>query len=599
MSIPPLQRTYAAAIPELSTPHHADRPPQPQIVHLNEQLAQELGLDVDWLHSPAGIALLTGQIDADGRPRDPQREPERASAEPHPVEPGAAVPADTTDACLSATPASATAFTTAQAYAGHQFGQPAPVLGDGRAVLLGELIDTHGQRQDLHLKGCGRTPFSRPGSDGKAPLGPMLRELVIGESLHALGVPTSRILAVLTTGERISPRRGVTPERGALAVRVAASHLRVGTVQYAAWHHGPAVIRAVVDQAITRHHPAAAEADDPSLALLDAVVSAQARLVADWMLTGFVHGVMNTDNMTLSGQSIDHGPCAFLDTHRSDAVFSSIDAGGRYAYGAQPQIALWNLSRLAEALLPTIGHPGLNDPADTADGQVPGARPQPSPADGQPLSRDSEPDAQAIERSVEQATAVLEQFAPRYRMAWIQGMAAKLGLPDPGHDREAADAIEELGLDLLQRMETHGLDHTATFRALADQEQNATPDDADATDVSPGSARADRDSTGITAPGGTSALPDVLHDWLTRLRAQRGTGSQADAARAAMTAVNPVHIPRAAHLDAALRAAELGDLAPVERLLEAVRSPFSHRPDLADLELPPPDAPPTVTFCGT
>lgn len=589
MSIPPLQRTYAAAVPELSTPHDADRPPQPQIVHLNEQLAQELSLDVDWLHSPAGIALLTGQIDADGRPRDPQREPERAPAEPRPVERGAAVSADATDA-----PASATAFTTAQAYAGHQLGQPAPVLGDGRAVLLGELIDTHGQRQDLHLKGCGRTPFSRPGSDGKAPLGPMLRELVIGESLHALGVPTSRILAVLTTGERISPRRGVTPERGALAVRVAASHLRVGTVQYAAWHHGPAVIRAVVDQAITRHHAAAAEADDPSLALLDAVVSAQARLVATWMLTGFVHGVMNTDNMTLSGQSIDHGPCAFLDAHRSDAVFSSIDNGGRYAYGAQPQVALWNLSRLAEALLPVIGRPGVDAPATATATQAPGARPQPAPADGEPLSRDSEPDAQVIERSIEQATAVLEHFAPRYRAAWIQGMAAKLGLPNPGLDRAAADAIEELGLDLLQLMETHGLDHTATFRALADQEQNATADDASATDASPGSVRADRDSTGITA-----ALPDVLHDWLTRLRAQRGTGPQADAARAALTAVNPVHVPRAAHLDAALRAAELGDLAPVERLLEAVRSPFSHRPDLADLELPPPDAPPTVTFCGT
>ncbi|WP_170957752.1 protein adenylyltransferase SelO [Brachybacterium timonense] len=594
MSTPPLQRTYAAAVPELSTPHHADRPPQPQIVQLNEQLAQELGLDVDWLHSPAGIALLTGQLDADGRPLDPQREPERSSAEPRPVERGAAVSADATDAS-----ASATAFTTAQAYAGHQFGQPAPVLGDGRAVLLGELIDTHGQRQDLHLKGCGRTPFSRPGSDGKAPLGPMLRELVIGESLHALRVPTSRILAVLTTGERIRPRRGVTPERGALAVRVAASHLRVGTVQYAAWHHGPAVIRAVVDQAITRHHAAAAEADDPSLALLDAVVGAQARLVATWMLTGFVHGVMNTDNMTLSGQSIDHGPCAFLDAHRSDAVFSSIDTGGRYAYGAQPQIALWNLSRLAEALLSTIGRPGLNDPATAADGQAPGARPQPSPADGEPPSRDSEPDAQAIERSIEQATAVLEHFAPRYRAAWIQGMAAKLGLPDPGLDRGAADAIEALGVDLLQMMETHGLDHTATFRALADQEQNATADDADATDANPGRTHADRDSTGITTPGGTSALPDVLHGWLERLRAQRGTGPQADAARAAMTAVNPVYIPRAAHLDAALRAAELGDLAPVERLLEAVRSPFSHRPDLADLELPPPDAPPTVTFCGT
>lgn len=398
-ALPALAQSTAAAVPALSVPWQADPVPAARIVWLNEALAAELGMDPALLRGPEGLALLTGRIGADGRPLAPGEAP------PEPP------------------------FTTAQAYAGHQFGQPNPQLGDGRAVLLGDLEDYRGRRVDLHLKGSGRTPFAR-GGDGKAPLGPMLRETIIGEFLHAAGVPTTRALAVLATGERIAPRRGEEPEPGALLVRVAASHLRVGTVQHAAWHHGEGTVRAVVDLAIARHHPRAAEAENPPLALLEAVTRAQAELLAQWMLLGFVHGVMNTDNMALSGQSIDHGPCAFLDAHVPGAVFSSIDRQGRYAYGNQPGIALWNLSRLAEALLPAI------DPEDP-------------------------------ERGVGDATAVLEGFEPAYLAARARGFARKLGVPGV-EDPERLGAAGDLGEELLDLLAEHGADHTLAFRAVAE-----------------------------------------------------------------------------------------------------------------------------------
>lgn len=400
MTAPPLHQSYAAAVPELSVPHRADAPPAARLVFLNEPLAVELGFDPDWLRSPAGISLLTGQTTNTD-----------AHTEPAPV-------------------------TTAQAYAGYQFGQPSPSLGDGRAVLLGDLVDTRGVQRDLHLKGPGRTPFSRPGADGKAPLGPMLREAVIGEALHGLGIPTTRALAVLTTGERIQPRRGITPEPGALLVRVASSHLRVGTFEYAAWHHRIDVRRALLDYVIDLHYPQARGTEIPALAVLGSVMRAQAGLIAQWMLVGFVHGVMNTDNMALSGESIDFGPCAFLDEHRTGAVFSSIDRGGRYAYGKQPGIALWNLSRFAEALLQLI------DPND------PG-------------------------RAVDAATAVLERFEPLYLDAFARGMAVKLGIPIASGSSStsgAADlaAVRTLGEGLLAAMDEQRVDHTGFFRALAE-----------------------------------------------------------------------------------------------------------------------------------
>ena len=238
----------------------------------------------------------------------------------------------------------------AQAYAGHQFGGYVPRLGDGRALLLGELVDADGRLRDLHLKGSGRTPFAR-GGDGLAAVGPMLREYVVSEAMHALGIPTTRSLAVVATGRQVH-RETLLP--GAVLARVASSHLRVGSFQYARATGDVDLLRRLADHAIARHHPGAADAERPYLALFEAVVAAQARLVAQWMLVGFVHGVMNTDNMTISGETIDYGPCAFLDAFDPATVYSSIDAGGRYAYGNQPLVAEWNLARLAEALLPLI-----------------------------------------------------------------------------------------------------------------------------------------------------------------------------------------------------------------------------------------------------
>lgn len=307
---PTLEHTYAEAVPALSTPWAAAQWPEPRLALLNEPLADELGLDVAWLRSDDGVRWLVGD-GVDG--------------------------------------------TVAQAYAGHQFGHFSGVLGDGRALLLGELVTPDGRRVDLHLKGSGRTPFSR-GGDGMAALGPMLREFVVSEALHALRIPTTRSLAVVTTGATVQRS---APLPGAVLCRVAASHLRVGTFQLAAAlahsaSRDDATLRALADHAIARHHRSARDADDPYLALLSGVATRHAELVAQWMLVGFVHGVMNTDNATISGETIDYGPCAFLDRYDPSACFSSIDHGGRYAYDQQPAVAVWNLARFAETLLPLM-----------------------------------------------------------------------------------------------------------------------------------------------------------------------------------------------------------------------------------------------------
>ena len=301
-----LENRFASELSELAVPWRAATVEKPQLLVLDEQLASELGLDPTWVRSPAGLVLLTG----------------------------------------NELPSHATSV--AQAYAGHQFGGYNPRLGDGRALLLGELRDRQGRLQDLHLKGSGPTPFSR-GGDGFAAVGPMLREYVISTAMHALGIPTTRSLAVVATGRGVQ-RETLVP--GAVLARVASSHLRVGSFQYARATGDLDLLRRLADVAIERHHPAARDSDHPYLALFAGVVDAQAALVAQWMLVGFVHGVMNTDNMTISGETIDYGPCAFLDAFDPTAVFSSIDHGGRYAYGQQPVVAEWNLARLAEALLP-------------------------------------------------------------------------------------------------------------------------------------------------------------------------------------------------------------------------------------------------------
>ena len=369
--------SYVGELEGLYEPWQAAPAPAPRLLALNEELATELGVDADELRAPDGVAVLVGNAAPDG------------------------------------------ASPVAQAYAGHQFGGFVPSLGDGRALLLGEVLDVHGRRHDLHLKGSGRTPFAR-GGDGKAAVGPMLREYVIGEAMHALGIPTTRALAVAATGDHVA-RDTMLP--GAVLTRVAASHLRVGTFQYAASHDDPTLVQRLADHAIARHHPHAVEAENPYLAFFEAVVDVQASLVARWMLVGFIHGVMNTDNMTISGETIDYGPCAFMDGFDPATVFSSIDHGGRYAYGNQPRIAQWNLARLAETLLPLI-----HDEPETA---------------------------------IAAATDVLQAFPDRYDQYWGHGMRDKLGLADGG--REDGALID----DLLVLLHAQRVDFTSCFRALS------------------------------------------------------------------------------------------------------------------------------------
>ncbi len=379
-----LDHRFASELPELALPWQAEHAPDPQLLVLDEQLAVELGLDPEQLRSPEGVRLLVGEH----------------------VPPGARP--------------------VAQAYAGHQFGGFTPRLGDGRALLLGELVGADGRVRDLHLKGSGRTPFAR-GGDGLAAVGPMLREHVVSTAMHALGIPTTRSLAVVATGR---PVRRETVLPGAVLARVASSHLRVGSFEYARATGDLDLLRRLVDHAVGRHCPDAAQAERPALALFEAVVAAQASLVAQWMLVGFVHGVMNTDNTTISGETIDYGPCAFLEGYDPATVYSSIDETGRYAYGNQPVVAQWNLARLAEALLPL-----LSDDPTLADGG---------------------------EQAIGRATDALGRFAPQYDAAWSAGLRAKLGLPDGVPDAVARPLADEL----LVLLEGSRADLTSCFRAL-------------------------------------------------------------------------------------------------------------------------------------
>ena len=369
---------FARELPEMAVSWKADEAPDPRLLVLNDELATELGLDPTSLRTPEGVRLLVGA-----------------------AVPGGAKPV-------------------AQAYAGHQFGGFVPRLGDGRALLLGELVDVAGRLRDLHLKGSGRTPFSR-GGDGLAAVGPMLREYVISEAMQALGIPTTRSLAVLATGRAVR-RETLLP--GAVLARVASSHLRVGSFQYAAATGDVDLLRRLADHAIARHHPQAADAENRHLALFEAVVEAQASLVARWMQVGFVHGVMNTDNTTISGETIDYGPCAFMEGYDPATVYSSIDHGGRYAYGNQPIVMEWNLARFAEALLPLF--------------------------------------AEDQEQAVALAVEALGRFRPEYNAAWTAGMRAKLGLPEGLDDEVAASLVD----DLLALMQQSRVDLTTFFRHL-------------------------------------------------------------------------------------------------------------------------------------
>jgi uncharacterized protein YdiU (UPF0061 family) len=465
LGTPTLEDTYAQAVPGLVLPWSAAPAPDPQVVVLDEELAAELGLDPAALRASG---LLVGQVPDGVR-------------------------------------------TVAQAYSGHQFGMYQPRLGDGRAVLLGEIVAPDGTRHDLHLKGSGRTPFAR-GGDGKAALGPMLREYVMGVAMHALGVPTSRGLAVSTTGERVPRDGGLLP--GAVLARVASSHLRVGTFQYAAAAGDTDQVRALADHAIARHHPHAADAEEPYLEFYRSVVDAQAALIARWMLVGFVHGVMNTDNTTISGETIDYGPCAFMDRYDPGTVFSSIDHAGRYAYGNQPLIARWNLARLGECLLPLI-------------------------------DEDSE-------AAIAKATEVVTSFTERYDGYHGAGMAAKLGTAEP-------DA--ELVTDLLALLAAQQVDWTTFFRALPQGRARDLFLDREAFDA-----------------------------WAVRWEAQRDPAADPDR-------VNPVYVPRNHLVDAALTAAEAGDLAPFHEMVDVLRRPFEERPGLE--RWTEPGSGPFVTYCGT
>jgi uncharacterized protein YdiU (UPF0061 family) len=461
----------------------------PRLLVLNRALAQDLGLDPQVLE-PQAAALLSGnQLPEDADP-------------------------------------------IAMAYAGHQFGAFVPSLGDGRAILLGELPGRDGVLRDVQLKGAGRTPFSR-GGDGRAVVGPMLREYLVSEAMQALGVPTTRSLAVVTTGEQVFRERALP---GAILTRVAASHVRVGTFQYFAARGDQEAVRALLQYVIARHYPAAGETQVPALAVLKEVTQRQLALITDWMLLGFIHGVMNTDNMAISGETIDYGPCAFMDDYDPKKVFSSIDQGGRYSYANQPVIAQWNLARLAETLLFLI------DPV---------------------------PDKAAA-----LATEVLEPFAEDFNARFVAGMRRKLGLAT------AAPEDATLIKRLLSAMHHAEADFTLTFRTLAQAAQNLN-----------------EPALWRTLFAASPEFDGWLRDWQERLAGDPQATSERVAG---MRAVSAAFIPRNHRLQAALAAAESGDYTLFHRLLAILQRPYDDQPEAAAYTLPPqPSERVLQTFCGT
>lgn len=374
----PFQNTYAHLPDRFFSKQKPAGAPEPFLIRTNPALASELGIDPEWFSSPAALSTFSGNEIPSG-------------AEP-----------------------------IAQAYAGHQFGGFVPQLGDGRAILLGEVIDIHSKRRDIQLKGSGRTAFSR-GGDGKSALGPVLREYLVSEAMHAYGIPTTRALAAVYTGEIVAREE---PAPGGIFTRVAASHIRVGTFQYFAARQDTEAIQILTDHCIARHYPQAADAENPALAFLESVIRAQALLVAKWLPLGFIHGVMNTDNCSISGETIDYGPCAFIDTFHPDTVFSFIDRNGRYAWGNQPTIAHWNLTRLAETVLPIL---------------------DPTP-----------------ERAKEIATAALDQFIHHFQPAYLNHFREKIGLSTDA-DLDTSAAFIKVTLGTLAQ---NKVDFTLFFRHL-------------------------------------------------------------------------------------------------------------------------------------
>ena len=486
-----LEHTFANQLPDFFVACEPTSVPEPALLQFNHALAQELGLDLNDVAPEQLAQAFSGN---------------ELPTEAEPI---------------------------AQAYAGHQFGGFVPQLGDGRALLLGEVIDRHGNRRDIALKGSGPTPFSR-GGDGKAAVGPVLREYLIGEAMHALGVPTTRALAAVRTGETVIR---TTRLPGAVLTRVAASHIRVGTFEYFAARKQHDQVRSLADYVIHRHYPQLADDDDRYFALFEAVAECQAKLIARWMLIGFIHGVMNTDNMAIAGETIDYGPCAFMDAYHPDTVFSSIDRGGRYAFSNQPAIARWNLARFAETLLPAI-------------------------------------DEENPQRLVDRAMGVIDDFMPTYEEAWLDGARAKLGLPADAAQPKEDRALAEQWLELLEQ---HGVDFTLAWRRLADAlEGNLEPLQS------------------------LFPTPDVPGEWLQRW-SDRVRGDRAGVAAAMRQVnpiyVPRNHLVE----EALSAASDDGNLQPFEDLLAVITNPFHEQPELKRYSTPAPRQFTECyqTFCGT
>ena len=483
--------TYARLPAHFYTRIEPTKVAAPRLIKFNGALAAELGLDVDGLGPDTLAEIFSGN---------------KVLPESHPI---------------------------AMVYAGHQFGQFVPQLGDGRAILLGDVRDRSGHRRDIQLKGSGRTPYSRSG-DGRAAVGPVLREYLVSEAMHALGLPSSRALAAVATGESVFRSH---PVPGAILTRVAASHVRVGTFQYFAARGDMDSTRQLADYVIERHYSDAASAANPYLELLRGVTQRQARLVAGWMNVGFIHGVMNTDNMAISGETIDFGPCAFMDAYDPATVFSSIDHGGRYAYANQPAAAQWNLARFAETMLRLI------------DGDS--------------------------DRAVELATRMIAEFAKEFDEHWLAGMRRKLGLfTEEDGDLELIRAL----LDVMHR--SHA-DFTLAFRRLCAAAESEAGDAA---------------LEGLFPE--PAALREWARAWRSRLAREPQPGSEH---AAFMRLVNPCVIPRNHRIEAVIAAVvERGDFAPFEELSRVLARPYEERSEFASYANPPlPEERVIQTFCGT
>lgn len=486
----PFDNSFARLPQQFFAPVDPTPVAEPWLIKLNRPLADELGLDIAALERDGAQIFSGNRVPAGAAPL-------------------------------------------AMAYAGHQFGSFVPQLGDGRAILLGEVIDRNGERRDIQLKGPGQTPFSRRG-DGRAALGPVLREYIVSEAMFALGIPATRALAAVITGQPVY-REQILP--GAVFTRVAASHIRVGTFQFFAARGDMASVQALADYAIDRHYPEVKDEERPYLAFFRAVVARQAALIARWLHVGFIHGVMNTDNMTISGETIDFGPCAFMDAYDPKKVFSSIDQFGRYAYASQPAIGQWNLTRLAETLVP------LFDPVAAT--------------------------------AVDLANDVLGEYGAIFQRHWLDGMHRKIGLA----------SAEEGDLDLVQALLTamhHGqADFTLAFRRLCDSAADPSVDAALA--------------SLFTTPG---AITSWLADWRKRLAGEPAT---ADERATAMRAVNPAYIPRNHRIEQAIVAAtEDADFSLFEALVDVTSRPYEDQPRFARYADPPePDEEVQQTFCGT